>query len=476
MRMTRLLAALTLYGMGVFLVVSTTAQTTNLTITRVGAGFQLPVFATSPPGDTNRLFILEQHTGRIRILYPSSQAIEEQPFLTVSNITRGGEQGLLGLAFHPNYQSNGWFFVNFTGTGGGPAGHTEIARFTAQGDPVTSNVADPASKKVILTFPQPESNHNGGWIGFGLDGYLYISTGDGGGGDDRHGAIGNGQNLNSLLGKILRINVDEGDPYAIPPTNPFVGATDREEEIWAFGLRNPWRSSIDRETGDLWIGDVGQRTREEIDFNPAGVGGLNFGWRPREGAIQNPTFPSETPVTPAVDPVHDYGRNLGFSVTGGYVYRGQDIPSLQGFYIFADYGSSRFWTFRGTNKLDLAERTAELNRGSPRPIGNVSAFGEDARGELYICDLDDGEIYKIVPPEPPVMAGIRLTALGVLDSVFTFSFQGQPAATYTIEASDSVLSTNWQAITNLTATPTSTNLMVSDPVTNTQKFYRVRSQ
>ena len=291
-------------------------------------------------------------------------------------VTTGNEQGLLGLAFHPNYASNGFFYVNYTTTGGGPAGHTEITRFQVQGDPETSSVADPISKTVLLTFDQPESNHNGGWMGFGPDGYLYISTGDGGGANDQHGTIGNGQNQDALLGRILRIDVDHGSPDSIPDGNPFQGDASKRQEIWAFGLRNPWRCSFDRLTGDLWIGDVGQNTREEIDVIPAGVGGLNFGWRPREGSIQNPAYPGESPVTPATDPVHDYGRSLGFTVIGGYVYRGQSIVGLQGTYLFADYGSSRFWSFTydGTNKVNLQERTAELNPSSTKPITQLAAF------------------------------------------------------------------------------------------------------
>jgi glucose/arabinose dehydrogenase len=380
---------------------------------------------------------------------------------------------LLGLAFHPNYDSNGLFFVNYTTTGGGPAGHNEITRFRVQGDPKTSNVADPASKTVLLTYNQPESNHNGGWLAFGLDGYLYIATGDGGGADDRHGTAGNGQNQNVLLGKILRIDVDQQPPYAIPAGNPFKADTSKRPEIWAFGLRNPFRCSIDRLTGDLWIGDVGQNTREEIDVNPAGVGGLNFGWRTREGLIQNPAYPSATPVTTRTDPVHDYGRSLGYCVIGGYVYRGQAMPDLQGTYFFGDYGSGRFWSFRydGTNKVDLLERTAELNPAGSRPIGQLASFGEDATGELYVCDLDDGEIYRIVSTQ---QSSLKLLQPAVTGNQFSFQFSGVPGQTYTIESRLSLTSGNWQTVTNIAPTASATNITVTDVIRSTEQFYRVR--
>lgn len=447
-----------------------------LSVQRVGSGFSLPLFATAPPQDTNRLFILEQHTGHIRILKLDIQTPEAEPFLTVTGITRGGEQGLLGLAFHPDYSSNGLFYVNYTTSGGSLAGYTEIARFRAQGDPLTTATADPASKRVLLRFIQPEQNHNGGWIGFGVDGLLYIASGDGGGGNDQHGPIGNGQNRNNLLGKILRIDVDletQDTLYGIPDGNPFQGIPDRAEEIWAYGLRNPWRCSIDRLTGDLWIGDVGQGAREEINFNPAGVGGLNFGWRPREGSIQNGRYPSETPVTEAVDPVHDYPRTSGVSVVGGYVYRGQAIPSLQGHYLFGDYGSSRFWSLRydGTNRMDLRERTAELNSGSPRPIRNLSSFGEDAAGELYLCDITDGEIYRIVSAEPP--AHLSLVDASLAGDQFQFRFNGQAGQSYVVEWTESLVSPAWQTLTS--AAPTDGEpVTVSEPLGSSQRFYRVR--
>ena len=258
----------------------------------VTGGFSAPIAVTAPPGDTTRLFVAEQFSGRIRIYDRVSKTTLAGEFLDVTGLlASGGEQGLLGLAFHPNYANNGYFYVNYTAPGGGAAGHTEIARFQVIGSPANSNVADPNSRTVILTFDQPEANHNGGWIGFGLDGYLYIASGDGGGGNDQHGTIGNGQDRTTLLGKILRIDVSSGSPYSIPLSNPYAGHATYRQEIWAWGLRNPWRCSIDRVTGDLWIGDVGQGAREEVDFNPAGVGDLNFGWRLRLSRIENPRAP-----------------------------------------------------------------------------------------------------------------------------------------------------------------------------------------
>jgi glucose/arabinose dehydrogenase len=364
----------------------------------VSGGFSAPVFVTAPPGDTSRLFIVEQISGRIRIYDRDSGTILGTDFLDVTGLLAGGEQGLLGLAFHPQYSINGFFYVNFTAPGGGGAGHTEIARYRVAGSPANSNVADPASKKLIISYDQPESNHNGGWLGFGLDGYLYIAAGDGGGGNDQHGTIGNGQSRTTLLGKILRLDVDNGDPYAIPDGNPYKGDPAFLNEIWAFGLRNPFRCSIDRQTGDLWIGDVGQNTREEIDFDPAGSGGLNFGWRPREGTIATPGI-SETPVTTATGPVFDYGRTVGTTVIGGFVYRGSKIPELEGKYVFGDYGSLTFWVMTHNGSTFTAQdQTSVFNPSNA--IQSLTSFGEDGVGELYICDYTAGAIFAIVPGHP----------------------------------------------------------------------------
>ena len=432
-----------------------------------------PVFVCAPPGDTNRLFIVEQHSRLIRIFNRVTGTLNEIPFLQTPGVRTGNEQGLLGLAFHPGYRTNGYFFINLTPSGG--SARTEVLRYTASGDPATSDIAEPGSRKLIVTFVQPESNHNGGWMGFGPDGYLYISSGDGGGGNDQHppAGLGNAQNRASLLGKILRLDVDGGDPYAIPDGNPFKDHATFAEEIWAFGLRNPWRCSIDSETGDLWIGDVGQGAREEIDVVPSGVGGLNFGWRPREGAIQNPSFPNETPVTAAVDPVTDYPRSMGYSVTGGYLYRGSAIPELRGKYIFADYGSARFWTITpdasGTNGA-RQEVTAEVNP-SPRVVSDVSSFGEDAEGELYICDLD-GAVFKIVP-EGPIAPSVQISAG---EDEFVIHFEAVGGQEYTLEQRDSLTAGSaWSTAQTIPSDANNRNVSITNSVSGTEQYFRLRS-
>jgi hypothetical protein len=232
-------------------------------------------------------------------------------------------------------------------------------------------------------------------------------------------------------------------------------------------------------TGDLWIGDVGQSAREEISLAPSGVGGLNFGWRPREGAIQNPAYdgspyPQEDPVTVAVEPLHDYGRSLGISVTGGYVYRGEDIPALQGRYLFADFGSARFWsfTYAGGEVANLRERTAELNAGTPRPIGNVASFGEDARGELYVCDLADGEVYRIVPVPPPTQP-IVITQWARAEDHLRFEFTAPPGRTYTVLSSAAIAGAAWEAHTNVVVPVDGTAAVITDGLGEAQRFYRV---
>jgi glucose/arabinose dehydrogenase len=440
----------------------------------VASGFSRPLFATAPPADTHRLFVVEQR-GRVRILDLTTKSIKTTPFLTVGNLLSGNEQGLLGLAFHPGYATNGYFYINQTVGGGGPAGHTEIARFQVQGDPAASDVADPSSKKLLLRFDQPESNHNGGWTAFGPDGYLYISTGDGGGGYDQHGGIGNGQNRMTYLGKLLRIDVDNGEPYSIPEGNPYRASLSLLNEIWAFGLRNPWRCSFDRETGDLWIGDVGQDQHEEIDVIPAGVGGLNFGWRAREGLIHTPSpVPSnEEPITPAVNPVYDYSHSVGQSVTGGYVYRGNAVPELRGKYLFGDYVTGRFWALTpdssGTNGTTV-EITAQINP-APKQIGGVSSFGEDATGELYICDLADGQIFRIVSADSP---GITLAASRSNNGDLQISFNASANQAYILEGMQAFGYTSWTTVTNVPA-ETARSITLSTPVTGEQRYFRLRA-
>lgn len=381
-----------------------------LTSVRVASGLARPLFATHAPGDYTRVFIVEQHTGEIEILNIRTGQLNADPFIDLGALLEAGgnEQGLLGLAFHPDYENNGYFYVNYTADAGGD---TVVARYAVTDDP---DIADPGSAFILLTIDQPQSNHNGGWMGFGpADGYLYIASGDGGGGgDDEPGhttGVGNGQDItDNLLGKMLRLDVNgddfPGDPsrnYAIPPDNPFVGVTG-DDEIWAFGLRNPWRCSFDRDTGDLWIADVGQNTWEEIDYQPAdSAGGENYGWRCREGAHEFNTN-GDCSLTPFTEPVHEYshgGSPFRCSITGGYVYRGCAIPTLRGRYFFADYCSNQIWSFifDGEAVSDLMDHSAELDPPGEPSIASIASFGEDARGELYVCDLSGGEVFRIVP-------------------------------------------------------------------------------
>lgn len=416
------------------------AEAQSFTTVRVATGLDRPVFLTAPPGDTSRVFVVEQHTGVVRILHLPDHVPDPDPFLDLDGLATDGEQGLLGLAFDPDYDENGFFYVNLTDP------TTRVMRFrVSAGDP---DRADPTSATQILAIPQPQSNHNGGWLGFGPDGMLYVATGDGGAGNDEGTGhtpdTGNAQDTtDNLLGKILRLDVRTdafpGDPdrhYAIPADNPFVGLPG-DDEIWAYGLRNPWRPSFDRETGDLWIADVGQGACEEIDFQPAtSVGGENYGWRIREGVIANPTPGIGGPApTGAIEPIFDYPHPFtgttcsgppagvsGFSVTGGTVYRGP-IPELVGRYFFADFFTARLWSFRpdgddptlfdGTNYTDFVDHSTDPrfvpDEGS---IDGVSSFGEDAAGRLYVLDLQDGEVFLV--PEPT--AGL-LQPVGLLTTL-----------------------------------------------------------
>jgi glucose/arabinose dehydrogenase len=342
-------------------------------------GLEAPVLVTVA-GDAGRLFVVEQ-PGRIRVVRDGD--LLPLPFLDIVDaVAYGGEQGLLGLAFHPAFASNGRFFVNYTDA----AGDTVVSEFTVEdGDP---DRADPTSERVLLRIDQPFANHNGGALAFGPDGYLYVATGDGGSAGD---PMDHGQRLDTLLGKLLRIDVDGARPYGIPRDNPFVGVDGTRPEIWAFGLRNPWRFSFDPETGDVWIGDVGQGASEEIDHAPGNEGGLNFGWRVMEG---------RTCFVPATDcdrsgltlPVAVYDHSLGCSVTGGFVYRGERWQELRGAYLFADYCSGTIWG------LDAAARDPSISvlLESGRTI---SSFGQDEAGELYVTDHVGGEVLEIVAPE-----------------------------------------------------------------------------
>lgn len=354
----------------------------GLTAVRVTANLNSPVFAASPPGEPDRLFILEKETGRIVILDLTTNQRLATPFLDIpqAELSTNGEQGLLGLAFHPDYATNGRFFVNVTNADG------DIEVWAYQR--ASADVADVASRELVMRIPHPgATNHNGGWMGFGPDGYLYIATGDGGTG----GA--NAQDLDSLLGKVLRVDIDaDGFPgdatrnYAIPPDNPFVGSAGADE-VYMLGLRNPWRISFDDE-GGLWIADVGQSSFEEINYvAPDDQAGANFGWPYLEGF--EPYWGPPGAGDGTVLPIAVYGRDLGRSVTGGYVYEGEGL--LQGAYVFADFATDRVWTFQDGV---MTERTGEIDvpRGS---LDLIASFAQDGRGRLYVIGLD-GEVHRLV--------------------------------------------------------------------------------
>lgn len=366
-------------------------------VRRVAAGFVQPLYLTAVPGDPGRVFVVEQ-AGRIRLLATASGAIATTPFLDISgSISTGGERGLLGFVPAPDFATSGTFYVYVTNA----AGNTELRRYRT----LTGNrdVGDPASGDVILTFTQPFANHNGGWIDFGPDGFLYVASGDGGSGGDPQD---NAQNRNNLLGKILRIDVAAdafpNDPlkdYAIPASNPFAGGGGAPE-IYAFGLRNPFRNSFDRVTGNLYIGDVGQGAIEEIDLIPAGQGGINFGWARLEGTQTFGGIPPAGAVPPIAEYAHGSGPVQGNSVTGGYVYRGP-VESLQGNYIFGDFVAGRIWSIplsRIVQGQTLASSQFTIRTAEFAPTGfainNIASFGEDLDRNLYIVDYD-GEIYVI---------------------------------------------------------------------------------
>ncbi|MFN8644656.1 MAG: PQQ-dependent sugar dehydrogenase [Candidatus Binatia bacterium] len=353
----------------------------------------LPVFVGAPPLDPHRVFVVEQ-AGRIRVIRDG--VLLDAPFLDIQErVGCCGERGLLSVAFHPDYERNGRFFVDYTDTDG----DTVVARFRVSADP---DLADRDSEQILLTIDQPFSNHNGGQLAFAPDGTLFVGMGDGG---SQHDPNGNGQNDGVLLAKLLRLDVDVDDPpyYRVPADNPRAAEGAPLGLIWAKGLRNPWRFSFDRRTGDLYIADVGQNAREEIDVLPAGSrGGSNFGWDIFEGNAchEPPPGSQQCPdqVAPFTPPVLDYGRRDGQSITGGFVYRGCALPDLHGQYFFSDYATAfvRSFALRDGVVTDLRDRTASLAPGGGFTISSVSSFGEDARGELYIADYG-GEIYRVVP-------------------------------------------------------------------------------
>ncbi len=381
----------------------------TISLTQFVTGLSQPTVITHAGDGSNRLFVAER-AGRIRLI--KNGVLQATPFLDISARVKStsGEQGLLGIAFPPNYASKGYFYVYYTNQNA--VGDTVVARFRITGNP---DLADPNSEELILTQTQPYINHNGGEMHFGRDGFLYIALGDGGSGGDPQN---NAQNPNSLLGKILRINVEPSGSapivsatgtytyffpliarntntlgYTIPITNPFANTPGYRGEIWALGLRNPWRFSFDRLTGDMYIADVGQNAREEVNFRPAASpGGENYGWRCYEG---NAAYNTSGCLPPSnyVFPVTDYDHSLGCSVTGGYVYRGSTYPALQGIYFFADFCSARVWGLQ----YDSGTSTWQRSQLTTAP-STVSTFGQDQAGELYLAGYSNGTIYRITNP------------------------------------------------------------------------------
>ncbi len=348
----------------------------------VTSGLTNPVSIANAADGSGRLFVVEQ-AGRIRILR-GGQALP-RPFLDITaRVNCCGERGLLGLAFPPGFADKQHFYVYYTAA----SGNLTISRFQVSPDP---DLADASSETVILDIDHHQyENHNGGNLAFGpKDGYLYIGTGDGGGGGD---SLESGQNLATLLGKLLRIDVESGEsPYGIPATNPFVGKSGSRPEIWAYGLRNPWRFSFDRDTGDLYIGDVGQDTWEEVDYQPASSpGGENYGWNRMEG---NHCYVRNCSSDGLTLPIAEHSHEEGCSVTGGYVYRGSRFPGMQGFYIYGDYCNGRAWILRFDGEAWQKSPPFETGIG-------MSTFGEDEAGNLFVADHGTGRIYELVHSTP----------------------------------------------------------------------------
>jgi glucose/arabinose dehydrogenase len=350
----------------------------RLRLVRTLTGLQSPLFLTNAGDGSGHVFVVEQR-GAVRIVAANGHLVRA-PFLDIADRVSqdGGERGLLGLAFHPNYLHNGRFFVDYTDRNG----DTVVSEFRRR----DSSHANPGSERVIMHIKQPYANHNGGMLAFAPDGMLYVGMGDGGSGGDPQG---NGQNRDVLLGKLLRVDVDGKKPYAIPSDSPFAGTAGTRPEIWAYGLRNPWRFSFDRTTGALFIGDVGQGNWEEIDVAAAGKGGQDYGWNVMEG--RHCFAPSSGCSRAGLTlPVAEYGHDQGCAVTGGYVYRGSTYPALAGIYLFGDYCTGRIWGLAAASAVRGSASAAVLLDSGLR----ISSFGEDQKGELYVVDLD-GSVYRV---------------------------------------------------------------------------------
>ena len=352
----------------------------------VAKGLSSPVDVVSD-GSADRMFVVEQ-PGRMRLMI--NGRLESRPYLNIADrVTHQGECGFLGVAFHPAFAKNGYFYVNYTtGSSRGRDLRTVISEFRA--DP-KAKVVDAGTERIVMEIPQPYNNHNGGQVMFGPDGMLYTGMGDGGAANDPQNRA---QNPRELLGKILRIDVTPRDGYAVPKDNPFVGDDRFRPEIWAWGLRNPWRFSFDRATGTCYTGDVGQNAYEEVHVIEKGG---NYGWRIREGF--HPFRGNEKPPTGTlIDPIAEYGRDKGQSITGGVVYRGKKFPALDGIYFYADYASGRFWGLKYADGKTLANEELRVTINGQPTINRVqpSAFGEDKAGEVYVCDHSRGNVYVIV--------------------------------------------------------------------------------
>ncbi len=378
-------------------------QSISLSSELVSDGFKKPVFVISYPTDASILYVVEQ-AGRIIVL--DSGQKKSKPFFNINKrvvnpFRPGDERGLLGFAFHPDYENNKKFYINYIDNDG----HTIVSEFIAQ----SKYKADHNSERVLLKLEQPYGNHNGGHIEFGKDGYLYIAIGDGGAAGD---PLDSGQDLTSLFGKVIRIDIN-GSPYSIPKSNPFYGIKNAREEIWAWGLRNVWRFSFDKKTGDIYYGDVGQNKWEEVNFEPASSsGGNNYGWRQMEASYcfePKENCKRDGMVLPIIEypndayhPAFALGRKNqlnveGCSVTGGYVYRGKKLKGFEGVYFFGDYCSGNIWSFKVKDGKanEFKNRTEEINIADGEFTNYISSFGQDADGEIYIVDYN-GAVYKII--------------------------------------------------------------------------------
>ncbi len=351
------------------------AAAPGLALQEIAHGLQSPIWLTSPPGD-HRLFVVEQ-PGRIRVIVDGR--LLQRPFLDLTSLVRdGGERGLLSVAFHPRYARNGRFYVDYTDR----EGNTRVERYTVSGDPL---VADPTSAKLILRVRQPFANHKGGLVLFGPDGMLYVGLGDGGSEGD---PLQNGQNRATLLGKLLRLDVDHGDPYAVPPDNPFARGRRGRPEIWAYGLRNPWRFCFDERERLLYIADVGQNKWEEVDVAPDSRPGQNYGWSLMEG--RHCFHPPDCDPSGLVLPALEYGHDRGCAIIGGFVYRGRAIPELVGQYLYGDYCGGWIRSFRWDGHQATGERAWKLPR-----VPALTSFGQDADGEVYVLS-QEGRVYRLV--------------------------------------------------------------------------------